>query len=97
AVCVIDRDRPEAVDWHLPNGDLVLALGKPGLDREIPRLSVRKPAPAGRGRDEVANRVDIALRSERVVEASDVSGEFEQRLASRVEGVAVVVGGLERV
>ncbi len=96
AIRVIDRDRPEPVHGDIPDRELVRADGKRRFDSKVARLLIGKTSPAGRGRDQVANRIDIALGTERVVEAPEVFGEFEQSLAGRVPAGGVVVWDFER-
>ncbi len=96
ALRVVDRDRPEPIDGYVPDRELVLAYGKRGFDSEVARLPVGETSPAGCGRDQVANRVDIALGTERVIEAAEVFGEFEQGLACRVQAGGILVRHFER-
>src|SRR6185437_4019700 len=95
AVRVVDGDRPEAVYRDVPHGQLVLADGFAGFDADVRRLPVGQTAPAGSGPEQVTDRVDIALRPERVGEAAHAFGELEQRLARGVEADGVEVRQLE--
>ena len=74
ALGVVDADRPEAVDRHVLDVELVdrraVVLGR--RDVEIDGILVRIAAPGRRGSDQVPDRIDLILGAERLLKSGKV-------------------------
>ena len=94
---VIDADRPEAVDGHVLDIELVdrLAVVPGGGDVEIERVLLRIAAP-GRGRpDQPLRRIDGVPGAEHSLCVRQGRGNLEQRIAHRLLACLIPIRRLE--
>ena len=92
---IVKADRPERVDWHVGRDvepiDRVAVV--PGWgEARIARVLVRITAPTGGGSDQMLDRINLLLGTERVLEAVGVCGQNQQRVSYVLLAGLVPVG-----
>src|SRR4029079_4228975 len=97
AFFIVEADGPEAVDWHIPDVELVdrVAVVLLGRDVEIGRILVGVAAP-GCGRcDQMPARIDLLPGAERLLEVGHGRSKNKQRITNLLLAGLVPVRNFE--